>query len=80
VFYSNLITVEEVCNCGQSGEGKDISLSLKSVFYYYTLLDSQPLDQSNVILRVLVHDVLSVSLSHTRFRPKGVMVIARRGF
>ena len=32
------------------------------------------------VLRVLVHDVLSVSLSHTRFRPKGVLVIARRGF
>ena len=36
--------------------------------------------QEAVILRVLVHDVLPVSLSHTRFRPKGVMVIARRGF
>jgi hypothetical protein len=40
VFYSNLITVEEICNCSQSGEGKD-----KSVFY--PLLESQPLDQSN---------------------------------
>jgi len=37
-------------------------------------------EMEDVILRVLVRDVLPVSLSHTRFRPKGVLVIARRGF
>jgi len=33
-----------------------------------------------VISRLLVQDVLSVSLSHARFRPRGMLVIARRGY
>jgi len=33
-----------------------------------------------VISRLLVQDVLSVSLSYARFRPRGMLVIARRGY
>jgi len=33
-----------------------------------------------MISRLLVQDVLSVSLSHARFRPRGMLVIARRGY
>ena len=54
---------------------KGVNYLKKRVDRNHKLFQSLP-----VILRVLVHDVLPVSLSHTRFRPKGVMVIARRGF
>ena len=56
---------------------KDGELCLSGAKPEETLMEAH---SDTVILRVLVHDVLPISLSHTRFRPKGVMVIARRGF